>query len=105
MKNRMQASVQHYQSLAGWHAENLLKAWLTGDAAKLDTELERSLMVPFEANDAGEEERRHLLQAVAKRMSQRPDLLEPWSQSPELGLYVRLLWHMVPREEPGSLCA
>ena len=101
----MQASVQNYASLAGYLAENLLKAWLTGDAAKIHAELEQSVMVPFEASDAGEEERRHLLQAVAIRMKKCPDLLESWTQSPELDLCVRLLWHMVPRDYPDSRCA
>lgn len=94
----MQASVQqHHPSLAGRLAENLLKAWLTGDPGKISTELERSVTVPFEAHDTGEQERRRLLQAVARHMRTCPDLLESDSESPELKLYVRLLWHMVPR--------
>lgn len=70
-----------------------MKAWFTGDAAKVHLELERSLTVPAGADDTGEQERRQLLRVVAKRMRRCPDLLEPCSQSPELNLCVRLLWH------------
>ena len=93
----MQESVQHYPSLAGQLAENLLKAWLVGDEVKVHTELERSIAVPFEAHNTGEQERRRLLQAVASHMRKCPDLLESSAQSPELKLYVRLLWHMAQR--------
>ena len=91
----MPAFTQSYPSLAGLLAEDLLKAWLTGDAVRLRTELERSATVPVEARDTGEQERRHLLQAVATRMRRCPNLFDPRSQTPELDLYAHLLWHMV----------
>jgi len=78
-------------------AENLLKAWLSGDAVRVHTELARSLSVPVGVYDTGEQERRQLLQAVARRMRGCSDLFEPGSQSPELKLYLHLLWHLVPR--------
>jgi hypothetical protein len=93
----MQAALQHSPSLAGRLAENLLKAWLSGDVLRVHTELERSLSVPVEAHDTGEEERMQLLQAVAGRMRRYPDLLELGSQSPKLKVYLHLLWHLVPR--------
>lgn len=93
----MPAAVQHFSSFAGRLAEDLLKAWVSGDAVKVHAELERSLSVPVEAHDTGEQERRQLLQAVARRMRRYPDLFEPGSQSPELKLYLHLLWHLVPR--------
>lgn len=93
----MRASAQQCSSLAGRLAEDLLKAWISGDEDRVHTELERSVSVPFDVYDTGEQERRHLLQAVANRMRKCPSLLEPPGQSPELDLYAHLLWHMVPR--------
>jgi hypothetical protein len=90
----MQASVQHYPSLAGWLAENLLKAWLSADTAKIQTELERSITAPLKAHDTGEQERRQLLHAVANRMRNRPDLLGPGSETPEMNLYAHLLFSL-----------
>jgi len=94
----MSAAAQDYPSLAGRLAEDLLKAWLSGDAVQVHTELERSLTVPLEARDTGEQERRNLLQAVAKRMTMCPDLFEVRAESPALDLYAHLLWHMVTRD-------
>jgi hypothetical protein len=94
----MPAALEHAPSLAGRLAENLLKAWLSGDAVRVHSELERSLSVPVEqAYDTGEQERRQLLQAVAGQMRRCPDLLELGTQSPKLKLYLHLLWHLVPR--------
>jgi hypothetical protein len=89
----MAASVRPFPPLASRLAGELLKAWFTGDAARVHLELERSLTVPAGADDMGEQERRQLLRVVAKRMRHCPDLLEPCSQSPELSVCVRLLWH------------
>lgn len=89
----MQVSVQH-QSLAGRLAENLLKAWLSADAVKVRTELERSIAVPVEAHDTFEQERRQLLQAVANRMRKCPGLFEPRRPSPEVDLYTHLLFNL-----------
>ena len=52
-------------SLAGQLAEDLLKAWISGDAMRVNTELERSFSVPVESYDVSEEEQAHLLKAVA----------------------------------------
>ena len=86
--------MQYYPSLAGRLAENLLKAWLSADAAKVSTELERSIAVPVEAHDTFEQERRQLLQAVASQMRKCPGLLEPWRTSPEVDLYTDLLFSL-----------
>ena len=82
-------------SLAGRMAEDLLIAWISGDAVRVHTELERSISVPVEACDAGEEERRRLIKVVAGRMRNCPDLLESHSQSAELKLCVCLLGRLV----------
>jgi hypothetical protein len=83
------------QSLAGRLAEELLKAWLSGDAGKVNAELERSISVSVEAYDTGEEERRHLLKAVAERMRNCPSLLGRPSRDAALELCVHLLGHLV----------
>jgi len=92
----MQALAQQTSSLAGRLAEDLLKAWLSGDAVKVRAALERSISVPIDAYDTGEQERRDLLKAVAGRMRKYPDLFEGHSQHPEWELYIRLLGHMAP---------
>ena len=91
----MNAPRHHGTSLAGRMAEDLLRAWICGDAVRVHTELERSISVPVEACDAGEGERRRLIKAVAGRMRNCPDLLESQSQSPELKLCVCLLGRLV----------
>ena len=91
----MLASVQQYPSLAGRQAETLLKAWLSGDAVKIHTELERSISISVVAHDTGEQECWQLLQAVASRMMECPDLLDARSERPELKLYAHLLWHLI----------
>jgi hypothetical protein len=94
----MQVLLQHSPSLAGRLAEDLLKAWLSGNAVKVRAELDRSVSVPVEMSDSGEQERRDLLKAVAGRMRKYPDLLDVKNQTqhPEWVVYVRLLGHMVP---------
>jgi len=82
-------------SLAGRLAEELLKAWLSGDVGKIHAEFERCMSVPVEAHDTGEQERRQLLQAVAGRMMTCSDLLEIGNDVPNLELLVQLLGHMV----------
>ena len=90
----MQVLTQHCASLAGQMADDLLRAWISGDAVKVDAEIHRSISIAVDARDTGEQERRHLLQAVAGRMRKRADLLRAWSESPELELYAQLLGHM-----------
>jgi hypothetical protein len=96
----MQALLQYSPSLAGRLAEDLLKAWLSGNAGKVQAELERSISIPVAVYDTGEQERRDLLKAVAARLRKYPDLLDVQGQSehPEWALYVRLLGHMVPMD-------
>lgn len=91
----MQATLQYGTSLAGRLAEDLLKAWISGDPAKVNMELERSLSISVDSYDTSEEERRHLLKAVADRMRTCPDLLEPLASSSELDVCVSLLGHLV----------
>lgn len=92
----MQLMVQYSPSLAGQLAEDLLKAWLSGNALKVRAELERSISIPVEVFDTGEQERRDLLKAVAAKMRKYPDLLavENQNQHPEWELYARLLGHI-----------
>jgi hypothetical protein len=91
----MLALAQQHPTLAGRLAETLLQAWLSGDAVKLHTELVRSISISAAAHDTGEQECRQLLQAVARRMIECPDLLDPPIQRPELKLYAHLLWHLI----------
>lgn len=91
----MAAAVQHSSSLAGRLAEDLLRAWISGDMDKVSEELERSSSIPTGASDTGEQERRHLLRAVAERMRNCPDLLEEQGGNPVVELCVHLLGHLV----------
>src|ERR1035437_4373211 len=91
----MLALAQQHPSLAGRLAETLLKAWLSGDTVKLHTELVRSISISAAAHDTGEQECRQLLQAVARRMIECSDLLDPPIQRPELKLCAHLLWHLI----------
>jgi hypothetical protein len=91
----MQALMQSTPSLAGRLAEDLLKAWLSGDELDVHAQLERSVSVSSEVDDTNEQERRQLLKAVAVRMSERDDLLDHRGESPQLELYIHLLGHMV----------
>jgi hypothetical protein len=90
----MHAFAQHGPSLASRLAEDLLKAWVSGDEAKVNAELEHSVSAPFEARDPSEEERRLMLKAVAGRMRKCPDLFESRSQDAVLEVCVRLLGHL-----------
>jgi hypothetical protein len=101
----MRALLQQYPSLAGRQAETLLKAWLSGDAVKVYTELERSISISVAAHDTGEQEYWQLLQAVARRMMECPDLLDPRSQRPELELYAHLLWHLICPDQQTRVAA
>lgn len=102
----MSARAQISLSLAGQLAEDLLKAWISGDAMRVNTELERSCSVPVESYDVSEEERRYLLKAVAAKMRNRPGLLafvEP-DQDPMLALCLNLLKHLVTPAVPPVGC-
>jgi hypothetical protein len=93
----MLAPAQHSPSLASRLAGDLLRAWVSGDAVKVNAELEHSISAPFEVCDTSEEERRLMLKAVAARMRECPDLFEPKSQDLALAVCVRLLGHLVSR--------
>ena len=73
-------------------AHDLLHAWTSGDSEQLELELRRSMEVPLQAYDQGEEERRHLLCAVAARMKAHPDRSK---RDPVTELCTRLLGHLV----------
>lgn len=83
-------------------AEDLLKAWISGNAARVNTELERSFSVPVEDYDVSEEERRYLLKAVAAKMKTRPGLLQVEDQDPMLSLCLNLLKHLVSPPIPAG---
>jgi hypothetical protein len=91
----MQAIAGYTSSLAGRLAEDLLRAWIAGDTARVHTELESSISIPVEDCDSAEEERRHLLKAVAGRMWACSDRLDAHNQSPDLELCMNLLGHLV----------
>jgi hypothetical protein len=100
----MPARAEHSLSLAGQLAEDLLKAWISGNPARVHTELERSSSVPIKAYDVSEEERRYLLKAVAAKMRTRPGLLEveDRDQDPMLSLCLNLLKHLVAPRIPAG---
>jgi len=81
-------------SLASRLAGDLLRAWDSGDALKVHAQLEHSIALPFEACDAGEEERRHMLKAVAGRMWKCRDLFEARLRDPALEVCGQLLGHL-----------
>jgi hypothetical protein len=80
-------------TLSSQLAEDLLAAWTSGDAARVQGELRRSMSVPAGTDDVGEEERRHLLKAVAERMRKSGDVFR--KQDPVLEVCARLLEHLV----------
>jgi hypothetical protein len=85
--------------LAGQRAGDLLRAWVSGDAGRFQHELESILKDATSACDAGEEERRNLLRAVALRMKKCPDVFGlPRKAGIELCLH--LLGHLT--EEAGG---
>ena len=81
--------------MAGHLAEELLKAWLSGDVTKMNAEFERCMSLPVDTYDTGEQERRQLLQAVAGRMMHCSDPLELREETPNLDLLMQLLGHIV----------
>jgi hypothetical protein len=91
----MRAPEQHSPSLASRLAGDLLRAWVSGDALKVNAQLDHSIAVPVEACDTSEEERRHMLKAVAGRMRSCPALFESGRPDPALEVCVRLLGHLV----------
>ena len=86
-------------TLSAQLAEDLLRAWTSGDRAQVQAELARSLAVPPDPDDICEEERRHLVQAVAERMRGSRDIFR--NGDPALKLCAHLLHHLVCGEAGG----
>ncbi len=84
-------------------AEDLLKAWMSGDQAEVGAELQRIVHAPLEPHDIGEEERRHLLKAVAERMRRSEDIFR--EHDPVVELCVHLLGHLVCGAGTVAVCA
>jgi hypothetical protein len=82
------------RSLASRKAEDLLRAWVSGERAKTSAELEHAISLPLQPCDTDEEERRHVLQSVAGRMRKCPDLFASRRLDPVLEVCVRLLSHL-----------
>lgn len=72
----------------------MLRAWICGDSARLQIELNRTLSFSSPVLDSAEEERLHLLGAVARRMQSMPDRLHCRDYDPGLQLCVDLLMHL-----------
>ena len=77
-------------------AEDLLRAWRSGNVVAVQAQLQRTLAVSTEAMDVGEEERRHLVQAVAARLCSHPDVSK--IDDPVLEVCAKLLGHLVSAE-------
>ncbi len=86
--------------MAGQRAGELLRAWISGDAGRFEDEVESILRDPSGTCDAGEEERRNLLRAVALRMKNCPDVFGA-SRKAGIELCLNLLGHLIT-EESGS---
>ena len=80
-------------------AEALLRAWILGDARKVNAELERSGFVEAELEQGQEAERMQVLKAIAERMQTCPDVFAPPSTDPALDLCVDLLAHLAGNTE------
>ena len=91
----MQYPVLENRSLASRQAEDLLRAWVSGEPAKVTAELEHAISLPLQPCDTDEEERRHVLQSVAGRMRKCPDLFASTRPDPVLEVCARLLSHLV----------
>ena len=75
-------------------AESMLRAWIRGDNTALLTEVDRTLAFSAPAADSGEEERMHLLSAVARCIQTKPDRLAASQDDPGLQVCVNLLLHL-----------
>jgi hypothetical protein len=75
-------------------AESMLRAWIRGDSAALLTEAGRTLAFSAPLLDSAEEERMHLLSAVARCIQTRPDPLQSSSDDPGIQVCVNLLLHL-----------
>ena len=83
--------------LAGQRAGDLIRAWISGDAGRFASEIESILRDATGAGDAGEEERRNLLRAVALRMKKCPHVFDQ-PQNAGIELCLNLLGHLVAEE-------
>lgn len=75
-------------------AKALLGAWLGGESAELNRELDRSAHTAIDHCAAEEEERIQLLQSIAVRMRSYGDLVADEPMDPALVLCVDLLLHL-----------
>jgi hypothetical protein len=87
--------------LAGQRAGDLLRAWISGDAGRLENEIESILSDRAGDCDDGEEERANLLRAVALRMKSCPDVFR-LPRNASLDLCLNLLGHLVAEESDGA---
>jgi hypothetical protein len=84
----------HTPTLSTSLAESLLRAWVIGDAEKVQVELRRSEYLEPDFDEGEEAERIQLFKAVAQRMETCPDLFAPRSLDPGLDVCVELLAHL-----------
>jgi hypothetical protein len=87
--------------LVGQRAGDLIRAWISGDSVRFKRELESILSDHAAACDAGQEERRDLLRAVAVRMKNCPDAFGP-PKNAGISLCLSLLGHLVAAETGGT---
>lgn len=81
------------ESPAARQAQALLRAWVCGDLARLQAELDRSTFFT-PADGHPDSEQLELLQSVACRMRGCRDLYAERTTDPQLGLCVDLLMHL-----------
>jgi len=91
---RLMHTFHHTRTLSTSLAEALLRAWIIGDAEKVNVELRRSGYVETDFDEGEEAERIQLLKAVVQRMQTCPDLFAPRAADPGLDLCVDLLAHL-----------
>jgi hypothetical protein len=75
-------------------AESMLRALIRGDKTALLTQADRMLAFSAPAVDSAEEERMHLLSAVARSIQTKPDRLQSPHDDPGIQVCVDLLLHL-----------
>ena len=79
-------------ALSSQLADDLLRAWMSRNADLVQSELARSMAAPGNPDDIGEEERRHLVKAVAEHMRQSGNVFR--EGDPVLEVCANLLQHL-----------